>query len=73
MLSDTKWSALRPYIKSYITQTEQVIFRNVCAAINLKEAMNLKGSKSGRYMEGFGRRKRRGNDAIAILKAKKNK
>ena len=33
--------------------------------------MNLKGSKRGRYMEDFGRRKGRGNDSIAILKAKK--
>lgn len=71
MLSDAKWSAPKTSIKSHITQTEQIIFRNICAAINKKEAVNLKVSKRGRYMESFGRRTGTGNEAITILKVKK--
>lgn len=71
MLSDAKWSAPKTSIKSHITQTEQIIFRNICTEINKKEAVNLKVSKRGRYMESFGRRTGTGNEAITILKVKK--
>lgn len=71
MLSDAKWSAPKTSIKRHITQTEQIIFGIYVQQLIKKEAVNLKVGERGRYMEGFGRRTGRGNEAITILKVKK--